>query len=145
MSETLTTDKTYPTTATLKAGSTKKNEIYADALVRLMNKEETLGKRHDIKDTTHLKNLIHVFLQSSIKQKNYEKMKNFDFYNKNKKLIEEDYMNKFIVISDGKIKKVGNSLSEVKDTSLEAKHRLIFKVEPETSKRVTLRWPMKSQ
>lgn len=71
-----------------------------------------------------------------------ERKINLDFYNKHENEINEKYEGKYVVIAEGEIKSIGNSLKDVENVSLDSNHRFIFEVKPKKEVRGTLIWPM---
>lgn len=137
----------YVATATTPSMSEKKRKFQSEALLKIRNEEEFLKMESQEMNLNIIfnafKKLVLVDPSYSLDEKELERMKNLNFYNQNRSLIEGEYFSKYLVIAEGKIKAVGNSLNDVKDAASDAKHRLVFKVEQE-DKRVTLRWPMRS-
>lgn len=71
-----------------------------------------------------------------------ERKINLDFYNRHKNEINEKYKGKYVVIAEGEIKSIGNSLKDVEKASLNSNHRFVFEVKPKKEVRGTLIWPM---
>ena len=133
-------------TATPTESIKKRRQIYSEAILKIDKQfpfqEIYTDIRPIILTSEKLYELDPSF--SLDNQKEIERKINFRIYNKFKDVFQERYQGKFIIIAFGQIQAVENTLDDVKDVAVGAKHRLIFKVEPEEP-RGTLRWPIRVQ
>lgn len=74
-----------------------------------------------------------------------ERELNLACYEQHKTELVSKYLGRYIVIARGEIQRIGDSFDEVRDVSLDAEHRLLFRVEGRQPARGTLRWPMQKR
>lgn len=109
--------------------------------------EQQAQKLYDDQDsiTKALEEAVELWLEKHRWQFQYEvKTSNDRFYNEIKERLEHDYPGKWIVIADGELAGVAESLQETNPFAAKAKDRIVYRVGEHRPREVELGWQMAS-